>query len=63
MRVFIEVDERYPEYILVHDDDDDPSDPSDYVLEVDDATVARWEKVVGEYEQVQIEMAKALKNV
>lgn len=50
MKVFIGADELYP-YYYFHASDGRFTD------EVDDATLARWTRVMEEFEQVQMEMA------
>lgn len=54
MKVRIEGDEKYPVYDFV---DEWPN--LGHLVEVDEATAARWRRVIAEWEQVQEEMAAA----
>lgn len=56
--VYIESDERYPDYFLVPE----PKEEAEWTpppIEVDEETLERWDRAVSDYERVQNEM-KAL---
>lgn len=52
VKVFIEVDERYPDYLISRE-------PKSYhrgSVEVDGRTLRRWERIIAEYDAVMDEI-------
>ena len=53
--VYIETDERYPDYLIVENGD------AEHAVDVDAVTLARWQEAEGAYNLAQSEMAEALR--
>ena len=56
MKVYLEGNERYPDYSLSRDTDG-------IAIEISNETFERWVRVCKEYNQVQNEMSTALNHV
>jgi len=59
MKVKIDYDERYPDYILIHD----CSDKHGTYIDVPEKTIKRWERIAKSYNkmhsEIKAEIAKA----